>query len=914
VASNVATLQAKLIADTSQFLSALKRAQGGLTGVGRGFKAMSMAAAPLKMIGGMVTKLAGGLVRIGQIAAGIILAEVFRKAAQAVQWFMRTALSATEIMQRLGIQIQTLAARELSKSIDATINQAVNWRKAGKESDTLVFNVEMLREAVKKYGDVILDVNPELKNIINSNKKFATVAVDVAKKWMSTSDVFDQSAGTATKFINQLKRIAIISPFTVATTNTMFRLASALGFTQKQSVTVTKGMLDVAAGLGLTEEAAQRLILNFSQIRSQGKLTQRDIREMSLTGFQMADVFDEMNRTLGTNIKTNLDFNKALKSSQFTWEEFVNAFASMSEREFGESAKRMAFTIGGLKSTFADVFLTTIPAILIPSAEIIGKFAEDAVNSLLEIVESGDLERIGQELATKVEIWMGHISTFVLRVQNSGLATALEGLSQAGGIPPIVASSLRDVGDAINTVTGIKDFLEVYNTLLAGGGIKVYDDQGNVTRDIPNVAALDPAEFIPSDTALTGPLVALGDWWKEYGPIVTAGLQTLGEVISAELTSAIETIGPFVEEFLAAFDDIGGVEILTFILLAFVGVVQAIIALGIGLITGVLRMATSFMEGLKMIWTGIVTIWDGIKLLFSGGGWSGILTGLGEVAAGVMTALTGGLVGFFTGAAEGVLSFFAGIITNLGSEVPAWVQQGIDLAAGMWEGFKEMIATAVSEIPGKIQEILDAIAEKIDDFFTIGENIIGGLWDGMKSAWGAFWDWVVRKIESIPEAWRVFLNMESPSKVMIDIGSNIMKGLSIGIAGEDPVERIPRSFNLKKLNTSLASRMEAATGGGGRAQTGASGLAAIVTQASGLATTQAASVAASVSGSATAEVGAMMAATTASSTHAQLASEAQTRGALSTKLDEVIFALQSQGNAHQTATAISEAMQTADFG
>jgi hypothetical protein len=148
---------------------------------------------------------------------------------------------------------------------------------------------------------------------------------------------------------------------------------------------------------------------------------------------------------------------------------------------------------------------------------------------------------------------------------------------------------------------------------------------------------------------------------------------------------------------------------------------------------------------------------------------------------------------------------------------------------------------------------------------------------------------------------------------MIDIGTNIISGLTAGIGSEDPAERIPRNFDLKALNTSLFTRMSAATGGGGGAkQTGATGLNQIVSQitsATGLATI----TATDAQVEAQAQSSAMLAQVQQSNTGQQLASEAQTRTALASKLDEVIMALQAQGNAAQTANAIVEGLQVADF-
>ncbi len=918
MADNVAVLRAKLVADTSQFLSALKRAQGGLSGVGKGFRAMSMAAMPLKLVGGLLKSVAGGLLRVGQIAAGIVLAQVFMKAAEAVRWFIKTALDSTEVMQRLGIQIQTLSARELSKSIDQTNNQAVNWRKASKESETLVFNVQMLRDAVAEYGDVILDVNPELRNIINSNKKFATVAVDVAKKWMSTSDVFDQSAGTAQNFINQLKRIAIISPFTVATTNTMFRLASALGFTQKQSVTVTKGMLDVAAGLGLTEEAAQRLILNFSQIRSQNKLTQRDIREMSLTGFQMADVFDEMNRTLGTNIKTNLDFNDALKTSQFTWEEFVNAFSSMADREFGESAKRMAFTIGGLKSTFKDVFLTTIPEILMPTAEMFGKFAEDAVENLLQLVESGELEEMGETLATTVGIWLGHIKTFVLRVGESGIGTALEGLAQAGGLPPIVAESFRNVGEALNTLDGLKDIVELFGQIERGS----FDAFGRenlegVGQGPMPVTSIPVEELLPGKNALEGPVNALLElwerlktWWDTNGPQISIWLEAIATLFEGTMAGAMKALEPAVDDLTEAwmmFKENVDWDAVVLILGIVVGLFAALAVGGITVIAGLVRGLAGAFKALVQtavdVKDGLTDIGYAIKTLFEDGLNQETITNL-------LTTVITTFTTFFGNLGNIVLEFIEGFINTIA-----------DVAGGIAEAFgQEIELVDVNLVEGwnTLKEgILNLITIGTGEIVKAGSAFIQGLWDGMKSAWSGFKTWLDARIADIPEAIRNFLGIHSPSSVMEGIGGDIMAGFYNGLTGASETVQIGDTIGIG-LDTpytytgSNAGWRPPSAGAGAGPGAATQAVSAAAKVAVGVAT-QATQAAMTISAKASQEVGAMMAATSASSTNAQLASEAQTRGALVTKLDEVVSALQAQGNASKTASAIVEGLQTADF-
>lgn len=827
MATNVATLHAKLSADTSDFQSKMKSASklfGGFGGLFGG--AFKLAMAPLRLIGGLIKGLFSPLAAIGKIAAGIGLARIFEAGVSALSRLASHAIDVTGIMQRLGLQIQTMAAREMQKNINAAIDQSITYRQISGATETLVFDVAKLNAALGDQRQMLLDLNPELREALFSGRQYAIVQADIAKKWLGTSDVFEAAAPRARELQLQLQEIALISPYTIATTNTMFRLGTSLGFTTDQSLVMTKGMLDVAAGLGLTNEQSQRLVLNFAQIRSQGKMTQRDIREMSLTGFQMADVFDEMNRTLGLNIKTNKDFNAALASNKFTWEEFINAFASMAEREFGESARRMAFTIDGIKSTFQDVFYTVIPAILGPAAEEFGKFAEEGVEGLLGIVESGVLDEIGEKVAewtrnaiADIKEWVGWGKVFVgaFKEAGGGIDGLLAGFQAIGdeqesteaqqkwyGLGDTIAGLITKIGNFKEIVTGFKDF----GGTLFGQIVDAF--KGIEGAELPSIA-----EFIPDIDpgaagvidAIAQALVGIGSWWSENGPAVLQGIEDLFLIFSTFAQSAggefAVSIGGLKDTLVALWTE-PEYEALRTTIGTIAGAIGVMAVMGVAAISTLIKTLDALIQIFGRVAQGM-----GIWASEIGSGLESLTQG---DVAGMVSSLTRGAMG---------LDLAAGGIEMLVTDLPkaAW-DDWIGGSQAMLDDMRTVmdeVGTLFSDpapIPppkapplpymepgsthafwqqaivpteGNLESILAEAAAAWDTEQTaialqgIGARIPQGIAEGIDQQSGVVRQAAADLAAQIEQTLRDELGIHSPSAVMFDLGEMTSTGFTSGL-------------------------------------------------------------------------------------------------------------------------------------
>lgn len=101
----------------------------------------------------------------------------------------------------------------------------------------------------------------------------------------------------------------------------------------------------------------------------------------------------------------------------------------------------------------------------------------------------------------------------------------------------------------------------------------------------------------------------------------------------------------------------------------------------------------------------------------------------------------------------------------------------------VWNG----LCTFIQDIIGKITGFFTGL---VDGMFSIGENILKGLWKGISGAVGWVTDKIKGAVSGIVGGVKKFLGIHSPSTVFAGIGENTMLGLAKGVEDNiSPVER-----------------------------------------------------------------------------------------------------------------------------
>lgn len=136
--------------------------------------------------------------------------------------------------------------------------------------------------------------------------------------------------------------------------------------------------------------------------------------------------------------------------------------------------------------------------------------------------------------------------------------------------------------------------------------------------------------------------------------------------------------------------------------------------------------------------------------------------------------------------AEDVWNFFilmpSRITGYIGDAVTWLLGKGNDIIAGLWTGITIAVVGVVGWFVTLGERILSWVGNLGGLLYDVGVAVIQGLYDGAKSLWDrTVGGWFSNIANTIKDIFKKGLVMGSPSKVMHNIGFNIMQGLQNGM-------------------------------------------------------------------------------------------------------------------------------------
>lgn len=494
----------------------------------------------------------GALSSMGKIAGGIIGAQIFTKIANGILNLGKKAISSTANLQAMQVGLEGLLAREI---------------------------------ALAGGFDTISAALPEAQK-------------------------------HAKGLMDELARIAIVSPYQIETINNTFKTAMAFGWASDEAKSFTKSVLNVASGVGASNEQMGRMSYNLAQIKLQGRVTAMDIRQLAMAGFDLTGVLKYVGDQMGVQIDDHNDFNRALERGKITWQDFITNFEKYADDNFGGAAERMSRTLVGLGSTIKDVFALTFPAILGPAAEIFTEFAGGMLDNFFLLRDSGVLEQIGENFGTAVGDWLVPFQEFSGRVgEMFGLMFA-EGVIEDG---MDISLKKMDFASAFQEVFSIDLGSIPLLDQLSGVFDRIKAAIGDVFTEIKGFVEENGDTF----TEIASSLLEIGTaiWDFAYPALLTLWqdvLEPLAAGVLENLALWLETIAQLLEgDFAGAWATVGGIMTAWFGTLKelFSNLInwlsETFLGEGIAVITG--RFVT--------YWAGAVNSvkawWTGLKATFS---------------------------------------------------------------------------------------------------------------------------------------------------------------------------------------------------------------------------------------------------------------------------------------------------------
>lgn len=212
-------------------------------------------------------------------------------------------------------------------------------------------------------------------------------------------------------------------------------------------------------------------------------------------------------------------------------------------------------------------------------------------------------------------------------------------------------------------------------------------------------------------------------------------------------------------------------------------------------------------EGFSLIWEGITEIFTG-ALEYIQGLAELVWNSIKEVIVLVWNSVTEflvqtwenikeGAIAGWNSFKEGVSSIITGITTwikDTWNETVEWfstlpsrlMEKGIEMFTALGEGLSSMLETVVSKAKEVGTGILDAVKELPGKMLSIGGDIMRGLANGIKNTIMAPINAAKNAASRVGNAIRDKLQINSPSKLMIEYGGFTTEGLALGMEKEMP--------------------------------------------------------------------------------------------------------------------------------
>ena len=296
-----------------------------------------------------------------------------------------------------------------------------------------------------KFKKGMKGVGSDLEGIKSSIKKFGLAlgaagaaagvfAIKSAASYEQSRIAFDTLLGSAEKGKRMLKEVsdfARATPFDLPQVTAAAKQLLAMGASANEVIPELKMLGDVSAGLSVPME---RIILNFGQVRTQGKLTGRELKDFSVAGVPLIAQLSEQ-------LKVSEDaIHEMVSKGEIKFPIVKKAFEDMTSAggKFEDLMGKQAKTMGGIWENLSDE---------------LGRFARDLVG----MTDEGEI-RENSLFAIAKDVAKGFLD-FLQR--NSGVIKAyISGISRGLIFLGSILASIAVLNFFQKIITGIGSALK----------------------------------------------------------------------------------------------------------------------------------------------------------------------------------------------------------------------------------------------------------------------------------------------------------------------------------------------------------------------------------------------------------------------------------------------------------------------
>ena len=518
--------------------------------------------------------------------------------------------------------------------------------------------------------------------------------------------------------------------------------------------------------------------------------------------------YQDLIDTMSTYTDIQEELNVTVEKGNYDYDNFVNAMSVYVEKEniAGTTAREASETIEGSANKLKAAWSNLVTGLADENANL-DELMQNVVDSLVGTtdeagnkIEKGFLDNIIPVIETSLTS-IGTLFTSLVPTALSLLPTLITNV-----LPDLISAGTSLVEGLVNSISDNMDSVEgIINQLI-----------GSFSKIIPDMVELGGQLLSTLGSAILDNLDTILGVAGNVLTTICKGLQDNADKLVAGAIQIVESLGGFIRDNADMLIDTA-VSVVLAIVTGISENLSDLIILGLEIVTAI---SESILENTDVIINAISDLVSGFC--------DGLIEHSDEIAdafvdlmdvfamvipkildslAVVLPELVGKIYDYFSGDGyikvqaastkmfEGIIYALASILSSLWSAIGDLIvnlamkvtngQTNMQVAAlslmdGMLNGIITKAANILTTITSKINEWIQAIKAKVNDFISAGGSLIDGLKQGFQNKLSSVTTAISNGAKSIADAAKSALGINSPSKVFAEIGAGCVEGFEVG--------------------------------------------------------------------------------------------------------------------------------------
>lgn len=282
--------------------------------------------------------------------------------------------------------------REVQKGIELEQKrQQEIAQTAAKVQSDLVRGFERANSHAGKLNSTIQDLKSLFLQggLVFGAQQFAmsiiTTGGEMEKQHIALQSILGDMQNANTMF-NQIKELALNSPFTFSELNRDVKQLAAYGVEYDQLYDTTKRLADMSSGLGVSFD---RIALAFGQVQARGWLDGKELRQIAYAGIPLLDKLSQFySKQEGRNVSTS-EIKTRISNREVSFDDVKSIFWQMTDAggQFYNMQQVLSETLLGRYNKLKDAWEIMLAEFASGDA-LVGKFFKTALDGATALVQS----------------------------------------------------------------------------------------------------------------------------------------------------------------------------------------------------------------------------------------------------------------------------------------------------------------------------------------------------------------------------------------------------------------------------------------------------------------------------------------------------------------------------------------------